>query len=203
VVSRPETGKRQRRNKNLPDFGVGNSKLAIMLALYLSSFLGKIMTVKRKNIKHERCQALTIWHRAYSFSVISFFLLLLGCRKQWDPDQQFSNEVSEIIQKREASVFLNESLAKDRLRSLDRKLNASLHPGLEVSKFNDLLGSLGHIIARKIENSSEWVTVRYYWDDIVAHHFTVDSPEYRYCSKTKPYVEVTLNEVRIVSINWL
>ena len=202
VVSKPERGNRQSRNKNLPDFGVGKSKLAIILALYLSSFLGKIMTTKRNNIKHERCQALTIWHYSFFISAIPVLLLLLGCRKQWDPDKQFTNEVTEIYQKREASVLLNESLAKDKLRSLDRELKSSLYPGLEISTFNNLVGSIGNTIARKIEGNNEWVTVSYNWHDIVAHHFSTDSPEYRYSSKAKPYVEVTANEIRIVSINW-
>jgi hypothetical protein len=158
----------------------------------------------KKHIKHEQCQALYVRHGFYFVLLSLYFLQLQSCQKKtWDPNQQFENEVNKIIEQREVSRFLEENTAKENLSELNRKLRNSIRPGLEISSFNHLIGTTGQIIAKRNEGNTVWVTVKYYWKDIVAYEFDFDSSEYKFCSKTKPYLEVVANDIRIVSISWL
>ena len=157
-----------------------------------------------KNNKHEQCQAFYAWYGFYFISLSLCFLQLQSCQKKtWDPNQQFENEVNKIIEQREVSKFFEESTAKENLSELNRDLRNSIHPGLEIPSFNHLVGRAGQVIAKRNEGDTVWVTVKFYWKDIVAYQFGFESYEYKLCSKTKPYIEVVANDIRIVSISWL
>ena len=199
----PDEGNLESLKQNFSDFGVGKSSVATILEFKLSSLWGKIMSEINNSSKHEQCQALPVWY-CYFITFIIMFLSQQGCqKKKWDPNQQFENEVDRIIQQRDVSILLDENIAKQNLRQLNLKLKDSLYPGLGISNFNNLVGPYGQIVAEKNEGGKMWITIKYLWKDVVAQHFGIDSSEYKYCSKTKFYLEVVANDTRIVSISWL
>ena len=161
------------------------------------------MSKIKNSIKHEQCQAISVRY-CYSITLFLIYLIILqSCQKKiWDPNKQFENEVDKIIEQRRFSLFLEENIAKKNLKELNNKLKLSVRPGLEISNFYNFVGSNGLIVAKKTEGYNVWLTVQYHWKDIVAHHFGWDSQEYKHCSKTKPYIEVVANDIRIVSIAW-
>ena len=162
------------------------------------------MSKLKNSIKHEQCQAISV-RCCYSFTLFLIYSLLLqSCKKKsWDPNQQFKNEVDKIIEQRQVSLYLEENIAKENLKKLNKKLKISIRPGLEIAKFYSFVGSNGQVVAKKSEGSKVWLTIQYNWKDIVAYYFGWDSPEYKRCSKTKHYIEVVANDIRVVSIAWL
>ena len=154
------------------------------------------------NLKQYQCQAskvITSVILRFVLTSIACFLLLC-CAKQWDPDQQFSNNVKTIIAEKEISDWQNQQRAIENLKSLDINLRKELRTGTTTLDFYKLVGQSGNTLATQYQNEALWEIKSYYWHHIISHHFGLDSPEYDKCSKSKLYLEATLSADRVISL---
>ena len=154
------------------------------------------------NLKQYQCQASNIITSVVSRFVVTFIvcLLFLSCAKEWDPDQQFNNDVKTIIAEKEISDWQNEQRAIENLKSLDMRIRQELRIGTTTFDFYQLVGQSGNTLASRYQNDTLWESKSYYWHQIVSHHFGLDSQEYDKCAKSKVYLEATLGADRVISL---
>ena len=161
------------------------------------------MTIKR--IKHNKCQ--TVIHSFAETLVLTAIALLLGlfsgCKNNWDPNIQFKNQILSLEEKKKQVQWEMVFQAKSNLKNLDRKLKDNIYSGLDIQSFFNLVGDRAEILARKTEGEKQWFILKYYWVDIVAQHYKPSSEEYNQCSKDKVYIEATIKDSKLISVNWL
>lgn len=155
--------------------------------------------------KQKRCQAVSILlsHPAKFFFVVSYFLLFSSCRKEWDPNTQFENDVKILANQKEQDIWYQKNQAKENLSNLHTKLKKTIVQGLNFTEFQAMVGANATILAQKEQSGVRWLILRYQWSDVVKNYFSQNSEEFRMCSKQKPYIEVTAKNSLIISVTWL
>ena len=163
------------------------------------------MLDRQLKYKQKRCQEVSnrLSHSAKFPSILACFLLFSSCRKEWDPNQQFQNDVDMLAKQKEQDVWNQKNQAKENLSNLHSKLKENIVQGLDFSEFQNLVGKNATILAQKEEGGVRWLILRYQWDDIVDDYFSKNSEEYRQCSKQKHYIEITVKNSLIISVTWL
>ena len=163
------------------------------------------MLDKHLQCKQKRCQE--AFNRlpltAIIISFLTCFLTLSSCRKEWDPNEQFQNDVMLLEKQKEQDVWHQKNQAKENLTNLDSKLKKTITLGLNLNELQNLVGENATILAQKEQDGVRWLIFRYHWNDIVDNYFSKGSEEYRQCSKQKPYLEITAKNSLIISITWL
>tara|TARA_B100001027_G_scaffold188750_1_gene141969 strand:+ start:6509 stop:7000 length:492 start_codon:yes stop_codon:yes gene_type:complete len=163
------------------------------------------MLDKRLTYKQKRCQEVSnrFSHSAKFLSILSCFLLFSSCRKEWDPNEQFQNNVEILAKQKEQDNWHKKNQAKENLSNLHSKLTKSIVQGLNLKELQNIVGENASILAQKEQNGVQWLILRYQWDDIVENYFSKTSEEYRQCSKQKQYIEITTKNSLIISVTWL
>ena len=163
------------------------------------------MLFKQLDHKQKRCQEVSnrFSHSAKFLSILSGFLLFSSCRREWDPNEQFQNDVMVLEKQKEQDVWHQKNQAKENLTNLDSKLKKTITLGLNLNELQNLVGENATILAQKEQDDVRWLIFRYHWNDIVENYFSKGSEEYRQCSKQKPYLEITAKNSLIISITWL
>ena len=163
------------------------------------------MLENKFNFKQKRCQEVStrLSQSAKFLSILSCFLLFSSCRREWDPNEQFQNQVEILAKQKEQEIWNQKNQAKENLSNLHSKLKKSIVQGLNFNEFQNLVGENATILAEKEQSGVRWLILRYQWDDIVENYFTKTSEEYRQCSKQKQYIEITAKNSLIISVTWL
>ena len=163
------------------------------------------MLENKFSFKQKRCQEVStrLSQSAKFLSILSCFLLFSSCRREWDPNEQFQNEVEILAKQKEQEIWNQKNQAKENLSNLHSKLKKSIVQGLNFNEFQNLVGENATILAEKEQSGVRWLILRYQWDDIVENYFTKTSEEYRQCSKQKQYIEITAKNSLIISVTWL
>ena len=163
------------------------------------------MLDRQLKYKQKRCQegSNRLSYSAKFLSIISGFLLFSSCRREWDPNEQFQNDVILLEKQKEQDVWHQKNQAKENLTNLDSKLKKTITLGLNFNEFQNLVGENATILAEKEQSGVRWLILRYKWDDIVENYFSITSEEYRQCAKQKEYIEITAKNSLIISVIWL
>lgn len=163
------------------------------------------MLFKQLDHKQKRCQAASnlLSHSNMILPIFLYFLFFSSCRKEWDPDTQFQNDVKILEDQKEQAIWQQKNKAKENLSNLHSKLKTSINQGLDFIEFQSLVGENATILAEKEQGGARWLVLRYQWNDIVENYFSRNSEEYKQCSKQKPYIEITAKNSLIISVTWL
>ena len=138
-----------------------------------------------------------------TFHLFFYLAIFTSCNKNWNPDQQFQNEINILTESRNRINLDAELVAKENLTKFDLYLKQNIIVGMNKSDFDKIVGFNGEILVENFVDGKLWQMTRYMWRDVVAEKFDTSTPEYRLCAKNKPYFEVTTNEYRVISITWL
>ena len=160
------------------------------------------MLDRQLKYKQKRCQERSnrLSYSAKFLSILSGFLLFSSCRREWDPNEQFQNDVEILAKQKEQDKWNQKNQAKENLTNLHSKLKKSIVQGLNFNEYQNLVGENATILAEKEQSGVRWLILRYKWDDIVENYFSKTSEEYRQCSKQKEYVEITAKKSLIISV---
>tara|TARA_B100001057_G_scaffold172444_1_gene173203 strand:- start:705 stop:1196 length:492 start_codon:yes stop_codon:yes gene_type:complete len=163
------------------------------------------MLDRHLHYKQKRCQEVSnrLSHSAKFLSIFSCFFLFSSCRKEWDPNEQFKNDVEILAKQKEQDLWYQKNQAKENLSNLHSKLKKNIVQGLNLNELQNLVGENATILAQKEQSGVRWLILRYQWDDIVGNYFSKTSEEYRQCSKQKQYIEITAKNSLIISVTWL
>lgn len=158
-----------------------------------------------EKLKQKRCQAVV--GNVSALGGLSFFCLFVSlaasCGKKWDPNLQFENELNLIEEQNAQRVWREKNEAKLNLSALDQKIRTQICVGLPNYDVSRLLGDSFITVAKETVGETDWLVIRYKWQDIVSLNFSTNSEEYKICSKNNDYLEITLNDQGIISFTWL
>lgn len=142
----------------------------------------------------------------FTMNYVFFPIILLhfiSCESKWDPDQQFQQQAASIKFKKEEHNRKVQSDTLESLRQHESEVLLKLQLGINLYEINEILGVKYSILAQNTNNNEFWERRIYLWEDVVAAKWTFNSIQSRICQKKRDFVILTVNQNRLVSIEYL
>lgn len=133
---------------------------------------------------------------------LSLFILS-SCSSKWDPNHQFEQQAASIKFKQEQHNIRIEAEARKGIRSLESEILLKLQIGVKIYELNQLLGVEYTILAQNISNNQFWESRLYKWENIVKSKWSLNSLEYNLSEKNRDFLILTVNQDRVVNIEYL
>lgn len=130
-------------------------------------------------------------------------LLLFSCKKKWDPNEQFEKQTKAIQNEEKIYQTKITHQAKLNLIELEGRVTNALTRGLYKQKLNDLLGNNYNLLAHDQNSNQRWERRLYLWERIVEAKWGANSLEFKFCEKNREFVIVTINEIKVVTVEFL
>ena len=136
-------------------------------------------------------------------SFFSLFMLLhLGCRDEWNPDQQFEREVQTLKTRRDQFQEERKQEAQQNLNSFKAEVLLNVIRKLPVRELDLLLGFKYKILAQRSTNGGFWESRQYFWEDIVESRWGNTSKEYELCTKDAVLLIVSVNSQGVIGVEY-
>ena len=130
-------------------------------------------------------------------------LLLFSCKKKWDPNEQFEKQTKAIQNEEKIYQTKLTNQAKLNLIELERSVISALTRGLHKQQLNDFLGNNYNLLAHDQNTNQRWERRLYLWESIVEAKWGANSLEFKLCEKNREFVIVTLNETKVVTVEFI
>ena len=130
------------------------------------------------------------------------FLLCTGCSQKWDPDNQFQLEVQNLKANREIYKLNRIQEAQENLNQTKGDLLLQVVRNLPIRELDLLLGYKYTILAQTSQQGNYWERRQYYWEDIVAGKWGLNSQEHEICLKNSVLMIVSVNSNEVIGVEY-
>ena len=129
-------------------------------------------------------------------------LLVKGCSRKWNPDEQFQTQLKERESQIEKVLLQRETRAKQNLAEMERKAFVEVRPGMRESDLNDLMGFRYVVMASLPNVNAKWESRRYFIGQLVASKYGYNSLEYQFSNKDRKLFTVIIAEGNIRKVEY-
>ena len=124
--------------------------------------------------------------------VVSLAVFFPACLREWNPDEQFAEQMRVRKEMRTKAQAKQEQEAKENLVKIERKALTQVRVGMPLAELNKLMGYRFEVLASLPTAGSTWETRRYRMGQFVASTVGSVSLEYGFCDKDRELFTVTL-----------
>ena len=129
-------------------------------------------------------------------------LLIKGCSRKWNPDEQFQTQLNERESHIEKVVLQRETRARQNLADMERRAFVEVRPGMRESDLNDLMGFRYDVMASLPHENAKWESRRYFMGKFVASKYGYNSLEYQFSNKERKLFTVIIADGNIRKVEY-